>query len=91
MLPSDLQFLTDEDLEEIGMPCCQDFGCAALTTRVFYAPSDRRRADPRGEEAAAGGGAGGARCASPASLASTTKLDARSLDAEDGQAAAGTE
>ena len=35
MLPSDVQYLTDEDLEEIGMPCCQDFGCALLTTGSF--------------------------------------------------------
>ena len=30
MLPSDLQYLTDEDLEEIGMPsCCRFFACCA--------------------------------------------------------------
>ena len=30
VLPSDLQYLTDEDLEEIGMPsCCRFFACCA--------------------------------------------------------------
>ena len=36
VLPSDLQYLTDEDLEEIGMLCCRYFGCAVLHLRVFW-------------------------------------------------------
>ena len=31
MLPSDLQYLTDEDVEEIGMPCCCVSGCPVPT------------------------------------------------------------
>ena len=36
--PSDLQYLTDEDVEEIGVASCQSLGCAVLTG-AFCAPA----------------------------------------------------
>ena len=87
-----MQHLTDEDVEEIGVSSCPDLS----DPRRSDAPSrafDRRRADPRGEEAAAGGSASGARCApAPFVRAFRKRLTwGRShTNVEDGQAA-GTE
>ena len=62
--PSDLQYLTEENIAEIGVHVNQPSGLALVLILRLACSADRKYDDPHREDAAAGSAAGLAWCAS---------------------------